>query len=345
MAHINIFDRDAFSLVELTQTFENSEYLPQELAEEFKFKPVSTEKVAIEIKEGEITLIPTSERGSPIDEATGKRRKIVDLRTPRLAKGSTIKATEIANIRAFGKETELMQIGDLITERIEGLDDDLELSHEKMRLGALKGLVIDPKTEEVIYNMYKVLGVTQKPIIDFDLDLDKANPSKGALIKLCNKTTTEILQDSKGAVTPQTKIKGLVGSRFWNDLVTHPEVEKTYLNWVQAQDLRGDLQKPFSPFTFGGIEWKQYRGTDDNSKVSVGPDEAIIYPSKVKDNLIFTASPSDEHFEFVNTKGKRKYVLLEKDPSVNKKWVRPEIYSYPLFYCARPATLRRGKRT
>ncbi len=65
----------------------------------------------------------------------------------------------------------------------------------------------------------------------------------------------------------------------------------------------------------------------------------------MKNNLVQVASPSDEHFAFVNTKGKRKYTLMEKDPSVNKKWVRPEIYAYPLFYCARPQTLRRAKRT
>ena len=41
--------------------------------------------------------------------------------------------------------------------------------------------------------------------------------------------------------------------------------------------------------------------------------------------------------------GQRKYVLMEEDPSVNKKWVRPEIYAYPLFYVSRPLTLRSGK--
>lgn len=30
-------------------------------------------------------------------------------------------------------------------------------------------------------------------------------------------------------------------------------------------------------------------------------------------------SPSDEHMDYVNTPGQRKYVLMEEDPATNKK--------------------------
>lgn len=338
---MDIFDQNAFTLVEMTDGFEETEYLPQELNEDFETKSVSTEKVAIEVKKNVLTLIPTSERGSPIDEKTGQKRDIRDFRTVRLAKGSTIYASEVANVRAFGSATEAMQIENLVTERVTDLDNDLELSLEKMRLGAIQGKMIDPVSGDIIYDWFDEFGVTQPAIVDFDLD--NANPAQGALMKKCTAMARAIIKESKGAVTPQTKIKAKVGSKFWDDLVSHPEVEKTYLNWQAAQDLRGDLQTPFGSFKFGGIYWSEYRGTDDDTKVAIGATEANFYPVGVKGNLVHTMSPSDEHMEFVNTPGKRKYALMEQDPATNKKWARAEIYSYPLFYVSRPLTLRRGK--
>jgi hypothetical protein len=343
MASMDIFNQDAFSQISLTQAFENTEYLPQELNGLFTPKPISTSTAMIEIKDNEITLIPTTLRGEALEEMKGGNRSIRSLNTVRMAKGSTINAVEVANIRSFGSETEAMQIQDLITERIQGLNDDLELSFEYMRLGALQGLVLNPKDGSVIYNMYSELGVTQDAEVDFDLD--SASPAEGALVKKCNAMVRKIIKNSKGAVTPTTRIVAKVGENFWDDLTAHPEVRETYKNWQQAEALRGDLQKPYSEFKFGGIFWKEYRGTDDGSKVAVGADKAIFYPENVKDNFIHTMSPADEFIDFVNTRGKRVYTMLEKDPSVNKKWVRPEIYAYPLIYCARPKTLQRGKRT
>lgn len=342
MAGMDVFNQNAFTLVEMTEAFVESEYLPQELSGDFETRSVSTEKVAIEKKGSVLTLIPTSERGSPVDEKTGEKRDIRDFRTVRLAKGSTIYASEVANIRAFGSMTEAAQIETLVADRVKDLDDDLELSFEKCRLGAIQGKMIDPATEEVIYDWFTEFGVTKPAIVDFDLD--NASPAQGALMKKCNAMVRAIIQESKGAVTPQTRIKAKVGSKFWDDLTSHPEVEKTYLNWQAAQDLRGDLQKPFGQeFKFGNIYWSEYRGTDDNSKVTIEADKAYFYPVGVKGNLVHTMSPSDEFMEYVNTPGQRKYVLMEEDPAVNKKWVRPEIYAYPLFYVSRPLTLRSGK--
>ena len=343
MATMDIFNNDAFSMVELTDAFIDGEYLPQYLGQFFTARPVTTEKVAIEKKAKVLSLIPTSERGSPIDEATGQKRNIRDFRTARLAQGDTLNASEISGIRAFGSTTELQAIQTELADRIENIDDNLELSFEKCRLGALQGKMIDPKTDEVIYNWFTEFGVSQPTEIDFDLD--NASPAAGALLKVCNTMVRAIITESKGAVTPQTKVIALVGDAFWDDLVTHSHVTSTYANWMAAEALRGDLAKPYGEFKFGNITWVNYRGTDDGSKIAVGDDKAIIFPIGVKGNLVHAMSPSDEHFEYVNTKGKKKYTLLEQDPSTNKKWVRAEVYAYPLFYCARPLTLRRGKRT
>lgn len=326
----------------MVDAFRESEYLPQELAEYFEFQGVYTETVAIEKKGSELVLIPTSDRGSPLDEKTGLKRTIRDFRTTRLAKGDTIMASELAFIRAFGKESELTQVLTEVSERVMGLDNDMELTFENMRLGAIQGKVYDSDGTTLIYNWYTEWGVSEPSEIDFDLD--NASPAAGALIKKCNAMTRAIIKESKGAVTPQTRIKALVGSTFWDQLVTHPHVEATYANWSAAQALRGDLAKPFGTFTFGGIDWEEYRGTDDSSKVAIGATKARFFPTGVRGNLVHAASPS-EFMSDIGGKGLRKYAVLERDPATNEKWARPEIYAYPLFYCARPLTLRSGKNT
>ncbi len=342
MATINIFNDDAFSTVSMVDAFRESEYLPQGLEKYFEFKGVYTETVAIEKKGEELVLIPTSDRGSPVDEKTGLKRTIRDFRTTRLAKGDTIMASELAFIRAFGSETELKQVQGEVAERVAGLDNDLELTFENMRLGAIQGKTYDSDGSTLIYDWYAEWGVTEPTEIDFDLD--NASPAAGALIKKCNAMTRVVRKECKGAWSQNSRVKGLVGSTFWDELTTHPHVTSTYASWTAAVALRGSLSEPYGNFVFGGIEWEEYQGTDDGSTVAIGATKARFFPTNVKGNLVHAASPA-EFLSSIGGKGIRKYAVIERDPSTNEKWVRPEIYSYPLFYCARPLTLRRGKNT
>ena len=59
--------------------------------------------------------------------------------------------------------------------------------------------------------------------------------------------------------------------------------------------------------------------------------------------FVVAYSPA-ESFEFVNTLGQSRYALLIRDDQRNM-WVKPEVYSYPLYLCTRPAMLQRAKRT
>lgn len=342
MATLDIFNNDAFKTVSMVDAFKESEYLPQGLNKYFEFKGVYTETVAIEKKGEELVLIPTSDRGSPLDEKTGLKRTIRDFRTSRIAKGDTIMASELAFIRAFGSETELTQVQSEVAERVMGLDNDLELTFEHMRLGAIQGKTYDADGTTLIYDWYAEWGVTEPTEIDFDLD--NASPVAGALIKKCNAMVRAIKKECKGAWSGNSKVKALVGSTFWDELVTHPHVEKTYANWEAARSLRGALAEPYGNFVFGNIEWEEYQGTDDGTKVSIGATKARFFPTNVRGNLVHAASPS-EFLNDVGGKGIRKYAVLERDPATNEKWARPEIYAYPLFYCARPLTLRSGKNT
>jgi hypothetical protein len=144
-----------------------------------------------------------------------------------------------------------------------------------------------------------------------------------------------------GAFTPATTVHALVGDAFYDALIRHPEVEKTYLNWAAAADLRQD--RSFQAFTYGGITWHNYRGTDDNSTVAIDPDEAKFFPVGARDVFKKAMAPA-EFGPYVNTLGQDTYAMNIPDRD-RQAWTRGELYSYPLYFVQRPDVLRKGVRT
>ncbi|MCK7579303.1 MAG: major capsid protein [Chromatiales bacterium] len=345
MPTMDIFNADPFSAFELTGAIEKIPHKPQLLGtlNLFAPRPVRTETVAVEERNGTLALIQTSQRGAPLEEGTGDKRKIRDFRTVRIAKGDTIQASEIQNIRAFGRESELMQVMDEVMRRLAGptgLISQIELTWENMRLGAIQGIVTDADGSTII-DWYSAMSVTQADEIDFDLD--NASPAPGAVRKKCNQVIRQMMVAAAGVWIPgQTSVMALCGDNFWDDLTAHKEVRETYLNTQQAADLR-EINQPYETFRYGGITWMNYRGTDDGSTVAVHTDKAKFFPVGAPGAFEVAHSPL-ESIGFVNTPGKPLYSMIVRDLQ-RDMWVRPEVYSYPLFICTRPAMLQRAKRT
>jgi len=345
MASMDVFNNDAFSMQSMTEAVNKVEFRPS-LARSlgvFQNKPIRTTQVGIEDKDGVLSLIKTSERGAPIEEASNVKRKYRYFETARIAKGDTIQASEIQNIRAFGSETELMQVQREVAERLDGdsgIMRDVELTWENQALGALQGLVLDADGS-TLYDWYSEWNVTQATEIDFDLD--NATPAEGAVRKKCMQVIRQMMTASKGAWTPSTRIMALCGDNFYDDLVTHPEIVKTYLNQQSANSLRNDIGLAYDSFRYGNIEFINYRGTDDGTTVSIGTDKAKFFPVGANGVFQKVISPG-ESLDYANTLGREVYSLVVRDKDRNF-WVRPEVYSYCLFICTRPAMLQRAKRT
>lgn len=344
MAAIDIFKSNAFSAVSITSALNNVAFQPSFLRDLniFAPRPVRTTSVAVEERNGTLSLIQTSERGAPLAEADREKRKIRDFRTSRIAKHDRLMADEIQNIRAFGSETELMQVVDEVNRRMNGptgLMRDVEMTWENMALGAIQGIVTDADTS-TIYNFYTEFGISAATEIDFDLD--NASPASGAVRKKCTQVVRQMQKAAAGGWVPgRTSVMALCGDAFWDDLTAHSEVRTTYLNTQEAADLRKGLA--FEQFNYGGITWVNYRGTDDGSTVAVGTDKVKFFP--VNGNGVFEVAYSPaETFDYVNTPGQPVYGLVLPDEKRNA-YVDLEVYSYPLFMCTRPAMLQSGRRT
>lgn len=341
MASMDVFNGSAFSMTSLTGAVEKIGYKPQLLGSLGIFEPMPTRtrSVFVDRRGQSLTLIPTSQTGEPPAELKVDLRDAVALQTTRLAKNFTLYAEEIQNIRAFGSETELAQVQVEYLRRMASIRDDMDLTHEYHRLGALQGILLDADGTSVIQNYFTKFGVTQPAVIDFDLD--NAAPAAGALRKKCAEVVRGMARSAGGAFVQGTTIHALVGDDFYDALISHPEVEKTYLNWQAAADLRQD--KSFQAFTYGGITWHNYRGTDDNSTVAIGTNDAKFFPVGAKGVFKKAMAPA-EFGPYVNTLGQDLYALNIVDRD-RQAWTKGELYSYPLYFCQRPDVLRSGKRT
>lgn len=141
-------------------------------------------------------------------------------------------------------------------------------------------------------------------------------------------------------MTTSSSVHALAADDFYDALIGHALVRDTYLNWSAAQDARQNLA--FRSFTFGGIVWHNYRGTDDNSTVAIPAGKAKFFPVGAPGVFQHIRSPM-ESTEFVNTPGREVYYRTVPDRD-RDMWVDVEAYAYPLFICTRPGLLMRAKK-
>lgn len=337
MATMDVFNSTAFSAISLTGNVEKMDYRPQLLGSLNLFEPmpVRTDSVFLDRRDSTLALIPTSATGAPAEELSGDGRDAVNLRTTRLAKGFTLYASEIQNMRAFGSETELEAVETEFNRRLSRVNEDLELTLENHRLGALQGKLLDADGS-VIYNYFTEMGENEASAVNFALGTDATK-----VRTKCQEVTRAMTRSARGSFTPATQIHALAGDAFYDSLITHPEVEKTYQNWAAAADLRQNVA--FESFTFGGITFHNYRGTDDKSTVAIPTDECKFFPVGARDVFKVAYSPL-ETYEFANTLGQARYAMTVRD-ILRNMWVRGEVYSKPLFICQQPRVLRKATRT
>lgn len=339
MAGMNVFENSAFSTVSLSGRVEKMDYVPNLLGSLNIFDPVPVRQrnIMVDRIDGGLTLIPTSADGAAPASLAREDRDAVSLKTTRLAKEFTLYAHEIDGIRAFGSETELMQVQREYDRRMGRVRNDMEVTHEHHRLGALQGLLLDANGVDVIYDYSVEFNEAIPAAGSFELDVATTD-----VAAICRGISRGMARSGKGNLAGAT-IHSLAGDAFYDQLVAHPNVEKFYLNQSEARALRQAQGQVFESFTFGGITFHNYRGSDDNATVAVPVDEAKFFPVGGRDVFQQIMSPL-ESTEFINTPGQNLYAMniIDKDRGF---WTKGEIYSYPLYLCQQPRVLRRATRT
>jgi len=332
---MDIFNNNAFSTTSLTQAISEVDYVPQTLGELgiFEPEPIRTRTFAVEKKAESLALIPTSPLGAPPAQTERDGRNLRDFRTVRLADGFTLYAYELENIRKFGEASVLQQVQEEYMMRMMKVRRKFDLTREHMRLGALQGKLLDADGTTVIYDYFAEFGITEPAAVDMELD----DATTNLRIK-CHDIVRDIGRSSKGALPPNYQLHALCGDDFYDLFVTHPKVERQFENWSAASEL--GTNSAWKAFEFGDIIWHNYRGTDDNSTIAVPTGECKFFP--VGGNEVFKEVLSPAEFNpWINTLGQPEYVfnIVDKDRGA---WSKGEMYSYPLYFCAKPNVLRKA---
>lgn len=340
MPTMDVFNNSAFSAVSLSGFVQKMDYRPQLLGSLGLFTPtpVRTRNVFVDRVNGGLTLIPTSPDGAPPVSLERDTRDAVPLRTTRLAKETTLYAHELDSLRASGTETGLMSVQAEFNRRFRRLRENMELTHEHMRLGALQGKVLDADGVTVIYDYEAEFNEAIPAAVSFELDLTATK------VLDIEKALLRSMARSGGGSLAGASIHALAGDQFFDGLVSHPSMEKFYLNQVAALGLAQIQGQIFQSFRSpSGITYHNYRGTNDNTTVAIPTNEAKFFPVGARDVFTVAYSPL-ESVDFINKPGQPVYAMTIPDRDRNM-WVRGEMYSYPLYICQQPRLLRKATFT
>ena len=322
MSLLDIFNNDAFSLTSLTATLNDMPYKPGRIGELglFTENGINTTTAMVESKNGELILLPTSERGAPAPQARSRKRKVRSFVIPHIPYDSTIIADEVRNVRAFGSESALEGVRTVVNQRLSDMNANHEVTLEHLRLGALKGLILDSDGSSIIYDLFQEFGVEQQ---EHDFAFSAADTD----VRLECVALRRKVDGALGA-QPYTGLRGFCGADFYDGLVGHDYVKDAYHRFQDSALLRND---PKSGFRFGDIDWEEYRGQVGDIPF-IEPDEAYVIPEGT--GIFRTWFAPADFIETVNTIGLPRYAkqkIMDFD-----KGVQVHTQSNPLPICLKP---------
>lgn len=334
----DIFNGNAWGMVDFQEeVVERAEFRPQLLGGLNIFEPIysRSRSIAIADRDRTLTLIPTSEMGAPPEELIPEGSRVRVFNTARLAKGSTIYAAELAGVAALPFDAQTRDVSQEVTDRTQQIMIDLELTWEHMRFGAIQGRVLDANGSTLI-DWYEAWGIAAPTEINFALGTASTD-----IRKKCRDVKRAMMKAARGSWTPGARVVALCGDTFFDLLVNHQQYKETKLGTDRASDLEGI--EGFSAVDFEGITFINFRGTEDDSTISIASEKARFFPVGMRGAFKVGYSPANEFKPYLNQRAREYYGLILADTSGRDAWDRVEIYSYPLFICTRPEMLQTAR--
>ncbi len=328
------FSTDAFSVYQLTSAIN---VLPNRYGRVremniFPVLPRRSRTIVLEEKHGVLTLIPSAPVGSPGHQNISGKRKVRTFVIPHFPLDDVILPDEYQDIRAFGSESQLRELADLVNERLQSMKDKHDITLENLRMGAIKGQIPDADGS-LIYDLFTEFGITQKTV-NFALDTDSTDV-RGK----CFEVKRHVEDNLQGEI--MNGVHCLCSGSFLDKLINHPNVYETFL-YQSSSQTRDDVRKNFQ---FGGITFEEYRGSVEGTEGLqnfIADGEAHFFPRGTSNTFYTAVAPADFN-ETANTRGRLYYA--KQTPRKFDRGVDLHTQSNPLPMCARPGVLVKGKAT
>ena len=334
---VNLATDPAFRLSELTDSINILPNKYGRLGEAagglnlFPFKGVRLRSVSIEEQNGVLNLIQSQPVGAPGQANKTGKRKVRTFTIPHFPLDDIVLPEDVDGVRAFGQQDVLKTIQGEVLDRLQGMKNKHDITLEHLRMGALKGIILDADATE-IYNLYTEFGIVQKSV---DFVLGTAGTEVSEKIR---ELVRHIENNLKGEVT--TSIRCLVSAEFWDKFIKHATIKDIYKNYEASQRiLGGDVRKGF---TVNGVTFEEYSGTATdaagNARRFIASGEGHAFPEGTMDTFRTLGSPADFN-ETVNTIGLQYYAKF--DQRKHGRGYDLHTQSNVLALCKRPAVLVR----
>jgi hypothetical protein len=338
---LNIFQDDAFGLVSLTQEINNVDHVPGragEMAFANTGSGVATDMVMIDMQDTTLSLIQTSERGAPAEQESVAKRRAKAVAIPQVKLEQTFQASQFRNVRALGSTSEIEGPRSVISAQMAKLGARHDLTLENLRLGALRGRVLDADGT-LLLNLYTLFGISEPTAVNFS-DVLTGETTELPLVRTkCHELQRTMQRTAKIAWPGAAKVWAFCGDNFFDRLVESSSVRATVAATDAARAVLGDSYVN-GVIYFGGVYWENYRGTDDNSTVAIDTDDAQFFPVGIPGLYSEYYAPAD-FIEAVDTIGLPRYAKTAVDQEFGR-WVKLHTQQNPLSLCNRPQVLIRG---
>lgn len=293
MATLDIFNNDAFSLSQLSKAIVDIPRVATRIGDMGLFREygINTTVMMIERKGASLALVPTAPRGGVAQPLSRTGRKLTPVAAVHLPQRDEILADVVQGIRAFGSETEVESVSRVVTERMNKMKTQIDLTIEYHRARGIMGQVLDADGSSVLWDYYSMFGFTQQ-VIDFDLT--NANTK----VKLKIQDLKRKMRTALGG-RAFTGIGVLCSDTFFSDLTNHVSIEKAFE--LFQQNLYARTDQIDSDFTYLQCQFMQYSG-GVGTNLFIPDGEAYAFPLGVTGMFETAYAPAD-YMETVNTNG------------------------------------------
>lgn len=304
MATFDIFNDNAFSVSQLTQTIVDIPRVPTMLGDMGLFREygISTPTMMIERRGSSLSLVPAAPRGGLGQTMSGDDRKLIPVATVHLPQRDTIMADIVYGVRAFGSETEVQSMQAVVTARQAKMKAQLDLTLEYHRVGALKGLVLDADGTTPLLNIYTLFGMGQvTQFWNIATNNTTADPKQLAV------ALKRLMRTKLGGRTFR-RVRVVCSAGFFDKLVAHNNMKAAWELWNNGGFNRTDQSE--ADFEWMGVVYSIYEG-GVNGTDFIEDGFAYAFPEGVQDMFQTAFAPAD-YMETVNTLGAPYYTKLER---------------------------------
>ncbi len=340
---LDIFRTDDFMATTMTELVNELNYVPYEIEAMglFEEEYLRTTTVTFYSEDGALKRVPTTERGAPEPVGTRRDRVLRQISGPRIAKKDTVRSHEVQDRLSPRLPTSdrLLNANELVTERQTELIDDVNITEEFHRLGALRGVTLDADGTTEIVDFYDEFGIVAPAVISFNF----ATLTESQLrLKIDEEINTPMMRALKRRRRPGTRIHALVGDSFWGKLTSHPGYERMFLG--DAMRARLGESHLWGTIELAGVIWHHYFG-DDDGMLTVQSNQAIFFPVGAKDVFKSYYMPGED-FSEANQRAKKLYSIVSPDNRINmNEYVDIYVRTYPLHACLCPQALLTAQHT